>query len=310
MPRSASRKFATVKRRRTTDGAKAAWGARGRGVLRAAFLIALAAGGAATARVAEDPAEYYRAHCFSCHTIGGGRLTGPDLKDVRKRQDRAWLVKYIQNPKAVLDSGDPYALELLAKADGDEMPVPFGMTGELAEALLDLVEAESKLEESHFVGLKISDAPFTAEDIARGGALFEGRTPLKNGGPSCLSCHGVADVGSLGGGRLGPDLTKVYERLEGRLGLAMWLYAPATATMQPVYREHPLTVEEILALVALFEKTSQQGETEDQVAREMFFLLGLGGAAVGLVLFNAVWFRRFRAVRRPLVAGDDRRGEK
>ena len=30
---------------------------------------------------AQDTPDYFRQNCMNCHTIGGGRLTGPDLKD-------------------------------------------------------------------------------------------------------------------------------------------------------------------------------------------------------------------------------------
>jgi cytochrome c2 len=32
---------------------------------------------------------FFRQNCTSCHTIGGGRLTGPDLKNVTRQKDRA-----------------------------------------------------------------------------------------------------------------------------------------------------------------------------------------------------------------------------
>jgi hypothetical protein len=85
---------------------------------------------------------------MNCHTIGGGRLTGPDLKDVTKRQSREWLVNFLQNPKAVLDSGDPYAARIFEESRRVPMPLAPGMNRERAEKLLDLIEAESKLPES------------------------------------------------------------------------------------------------------------------------------------------------------------------
>ena len=62
---------------------------------------------------AQETADYFRQNCASCHTIGGGRLTGPDLKNVWERQDEEWLRSFILNPQAKLDSGDAYALQLL-----------------------------------------------------------------------------------------------------------------------------------------------------------------------------------------------------
>ena len=36
----------------------------------------------------QDPRTFFRQNCANCHTIGGGRLTGPDLKGVTERRDR------------------------------------------------------------------------------------------------------------------------------------------------------------------------------------------------------------------------------
>ncbi len=252
---------------------------------------------------AQEAAEFFRQNCISCHTVGGGRLTGPDLKNASQRKDRAWLARFLLNPQAMLDSGDPYALDLQQKARGVVMPTIQGMNKGRAEALLDLIEAESKLEKSQFIGLQMSDRPFTAEDIEQGKRIFRGGRRLAGEGPPCISCHTLRELGGLGGGRLGPDLTRVYERLEGRKTLAAWLYAPATPTMQPIFRLHPLQPEEILPLVALFEDSARRGGQDDSVALLNFFFLALGGAVIALVSVDAIWKRRFRAVRRPLVRG-------
>ncbi|MCZ2079042.1 MAG: c-type cytochrome [Bryobacteraceae bacterium] len=253
---------------------------------------------------AQDAADFFRQNCVSCHTIGGGRLTGPDLKDVLTRKDRAWLAQFMLNPQAMIDRGDAYALQLQQEARGVVMPVIAGLDKARAESLLTLIEAESKLEKSQFAGLQMSDRPFTAADVELGRKLFRGDQRLTNGGPACLSCHTMRNVGLLGGGRLGPDLTRVYGRLEGRKNLGAWLFAPATPTMQPIFRKHALTTEEILPLVAYFESAAKAGGEDDSASGLTFLLFGLGGTAAGLVLFDAAWRRRFRAVRRPLVSNN------
>jgi len=254
---------------------------------------------------AQDDASFFRRNCHSCHTIGGGRLTGPDLKNVIQRKDRGWLERFIPNPKAVIDSGDPYAQQLLQEARGVVMPVVPGITPERARALLDLIEAESKLEKSQFVGLQISDRPFTRGELAEGWAVFRGKKKLAAGGPPCVSCHTLRGTPGLGGGKLGPDLTRVYERLQGRKGLAAWLVSPATPTMQATFRNKPLRNEEILPLVALFEERAKRGGEDASAAQLNFFLMGLGGAVLMLLAFDAIWKGRFRDVRRVIVHGDD-----
>jgi hypothetical protein len=177
-----------------------------------------------------------------------------------------------------------------------------GMTRERATALLDLVAEESKKEKSRFVGLQLSERPFTPEDVAQGREMFLGRVELLNGGAPCLSCHTVEGLGGLGGGRLGPDLTKVFERYEDRKKLGAWLSAPATPTMLPTFRDRALTGEEILPLVAFFQDAAARAEADVGPAALVFVLLGVGGAVGVLLAMNYVWRGRFRAVRAPRVA--------
>ncbi|MHC4958236.1 MAG: c-type cytochrome [Planctomycetota bacterium] len=255
----------------------------------------------AGAAAAQSPAADFKQNCSSCHTIGGGTLTGPDLKDVSQRKDRAWLVKFVTDPAGVLASGDPYAAKLLQAARGVPMPPIAGMTKTRANDLLDLIEAESKLEKSQFAGVQLPDRPLTDADVALGREVFLGLTRLKNGGTSCVSCHAIGGVGWLGGGTLGPDLTKVFEKYEDRRKLGAWLSAPATETMLPTFKAHPLEADEILGLVAFLKDAAARHEEDDAPRALIFILLGLGGALGALVGFNRAWSGRFRAVRRPLV---------
>lgn len=250
---------------------------------------------------AQQAADYFRANCTSCHTIGGGRLTGPDLKDVSRRRDHAWLVHWLQDPKAVLDSGDAYAQKLQQEARGIAMPATPGMNPALADELLALIDAESKLPKSHFAGTQISDRPFTPQDVTTGRQIFTGSRRLGTRGPACISCHTMKGLGGLSGGRLGPDLTLVYERLQGRKGLSSWLLNPASPTMAPVFRAKQIQPEEILPLVAFFEDAARKGGVDDSAARLNFLLLGLGGSLVGMVALDSIWKKRFRSVRRQLV---------
>ncbi|MCC6587151.1 MAG: c-type cytochrome [Bryobacterales bacterium] len=251
---------------------------------------------------AQDPAEFYRDNCASCHTIGGGRLTGPDLKNVAQRKDRAWLVQFLQSPQAMIDRGDGYALKLKQEARDVVMPTINGMSPARAELLLSMIEAESKLPKSQFVGLQISDRPFTERDVELGKSLFMGHKKLANGGPPCVTCHTFNGAEGFGGGRLGPDLSKAYERLQGRKAMGAWLYAPATATMNPTFKKAALKEdEEILPLLALFESTARAGGEDDRTGMAGFFAAGFAVAVVCLGLFAVIWRARFRAVRDPLV---------
>lgn len=298
-PRAAELSTAHARRKRANGG-------RAHNVPRAGVLGLLLLLPALVA--AQQPADYFKQNCASCHTIGGGRLVGPDLKDVTQRKDRAWLARFLQNPKAMIDAGDPYALQLQQEARGVVMPTVAGMTPARANELLDFLTAESKSPRAAG-GLAISDRPFTPVDVLQGRRLFTGVRPLESKGPACVSCHTVGTLGGLGGGRLGPDLTLVYERLGGRKGVGMWLSAPPTPTMQAIFRQKPVQPEEILPLLAFIEDAAGKGRVGDPSSLVKFFLLGFGAMVAGLIILQNVWRERLRGVRRSLVEGR-RRGEK
>ncbi len=254
----------------------------------------------------QDTPDYFRQNCMNCHTIGGGRLTGPDLKEVSQRKDREWLIGFMMNPKSYIDRGDPYAMKILAESRNVPMPALPGMTRERCENLLDLIEAESKLAESQFKGLQISNKPFTDADRVTGREIFLGRTRLENGGPACIACHSMHDIPLLGGGALArdrrvSDLTNVYERLDGRKALSAWLAAPGTETMQPIFKNHPMSGDEIHALVAYFETSAGNSPAQPAASRVAFLLMGLLGAAAVIFGFDALWKQRFHSVRQSLV---------
>ncbi|MBL8842673.1 MAG: cytochrome c [Planctomycetes bacterium] len=265
----------------------------------AAFV--LATGGAEAQAPSEETIQYFKQNCASCHTIGGGRLAGPDLKGALQRRDRDWLVRFVLDPKALIDSGDSYAQGLLKEARGVVMPSVPGLTRDRAGKLIDLVDAESKLERSQFAGALVSDRPLTPADAALGAELFRGTRRFAAGGPACISCHSNAAIGGLGGGLLGPDLTDAYSRLEGRKALSAWLSAPPSPTMAPIYRSKPLDPDEVLALVAWLQVVAERGDEARSPPMLGFTLAGIGGAALILVLFDFLWRRRFRDVRKSLV---------
>lgn len=255
---------------------------------------------------AQTAENYFRQNCSMCHTIGGGPLIGPDLQDVTKRKDRAWLVKFLQDPKAVIDSKDPYAAQLLEDSHGLVMQTPPGMTPDLANSLLDYIEGKPGAPAAEASGAAINERPFTEADIATGRQIFLGQRPLANGGPACVSCHTLGTIGDLGGGRLGPDLTKVFDQLGGRNGVGAWLSNPPTPTMQSLYGKHKLQPEEIFSLIAVMDDAGRRGQPATTSLPWKFLLFGLGGALAGLALLQLAWRGRFRAVRQPMVRGQIR----
>lgn len=251
---------------------------------------------------AQDAGSFFQQNCSACHTIGGGHIIGPDLEGVTKRKDRAWLVKFLQNPRAMIDSGDPYAAQLLQDAPGRMvMPTVAGMSPDLANALLDYIEGGAAAAKPQLAAAAISDRPFTAADVTLGQQLFLGERPFATGGPACVSCHTLGTISGLGGGRLGPDLTNVFDRLGGRKALGAWLSGPPTPTMQSVFGKRALQPEEILPLLAVIDDANNRSQPMSQSSILKFFAFGFSGMLAGLALLQLAWRGRIRSVRRSIV---------
>lgn len=72
-------------------------------------------GGPIDAALATQGEQLFTAKgCNACHTIGGGRLVGPDLSEVTERRDYAFVVGIIVNPDSML-ANDDTARALLAR---------------------------------------------------------------------------------------------------------------------------------------------------------------------------------------------------
>jgi cytochrome c553 len=245
---------------------------------------------------AQDAAAFYEDNCAFCHTIGGGPQGGPDLEGVTRRRDREWLVRFLVDTDAF--ASDPAVLRMVEEAGGLKMPATPGMTRHLAEALLVLIEQRS--------GEDAAIAPaaartMTPEDVARGRALFLGTARLARSGPACVACHDAPGLPQPGGGQLGPDLAAAHERFGGARGLSAWLGAMPTPMMRALYRDAPLEADESHALAAFFEDAAAQPPPASG-AMPGFVVAGTAGAAAVLLLAGLAWAKRFRAVRRPMVA--------
>lgn len=71
-----------------------------------------------------DGEKLFKTNCSRCHTIGEGKLTGPDLMGVLSRvPSEQWMFNWIKNNKAVLKSGDAYATKIFNENNKQNMDV-------------------------------------------------------------------------------------------------------------------------------------------------------------------------------------------
>jgi protein SCO1/2 len=100
-------------------------------------------------RQISDGEYIFRNRCSACHTIGGGDVRnlarqhiGPDLFDVTRVRDREWLERWLAEPDAMLEEGDPLATELFEQ--WNEIPMPnMRLTDKDVNMLLGYMEQES-----------------------------------------------------------------------------------------------------------------------------------------------------------------------
>lgn len=220
----------------------------------------------------------FKAKCAACHTIGGGKLVGPDLKDVTTLRDTAWISAWIQTPDKMLASGDPIALQMLAEYNNIPMPNLGISDAEVADLLAYFKSAPQAGGQSSYQLLN--------GDPDYGEKIFTGNAPLMNGGMPCIACHSVSGVETIGGG-LGPDLTQVYARY-GQNGLTATLGSLPFPTMQNVFANKPLINSEQADLLAFFARSAEQSEARTQ--SNLQIILGIGFGITAILLFGMLFF--------------------
>lgn len=247
---------------------------------------------------AQDGKALFEGRCAACHSLGTDRLIGPGLQGVTARRERAWLLRWITAPDRVLAERDSIATRLLAEYNSVPMP-NFGLSRAEAEAVLAYVEKPGRSAPASGATAAARAAPLPPGDPILGKGLFTGALRFHNGAPACMACHSVAGIGALGGGALGPDLTAARAKY-GAAGLATVLATTPFPTMQPIFSARPLTPEEQGHVGAFL---AQPVAMRPRGAVGLLAMLALLGAVVLVVPMQAIWRRRLRSVRRPLVEG-------
>ena len=86
-----------------------------------------------------DGEQIFKTNCISCHTIGGGRLIGPDLEGVSKKRNVEWLKKWINSSSDFIASGDADAIAIFEEYNKVAM-TSFYFEDEDMDALLAYLE--------------------------------------------------------------------------------------------------------------------------------------------------------------------------
>lgn len=97
-----------------------------------------------TTNAAEAP-DIFKTNCATCHTIGKGRLVGPDLINVDQRHDEKWLNEWIRSSQTMVKNKDPKAVELFNSYNQIPMPDYPQLKEEEIKALLSYIKEQGVL---------------------------------------------------------------------------------------------------------------------------------------------------------------------
>lgn len=260
-----------------------------------ALLVAGWLSGSQPASAQESGKDIFQKACAACHSIGAGRLVGPDLKGVSDRRPEDWLIKFIKSSASLVKSGDKTAQALF---DEYKMPMPDQALSDeqVKKVLAHIKEAggggAAGKETAAAPAAKAPAAEGTPAEIQLGGDLFEGKVRFANGGPSCNACHHVKSDAHLGGGVLAAELTLVFSRM-GKEGVSAILGSSPFPVMGAAYAGKAFSEKEVNALVAFLQNIDK--EHARQMPKEWgwrMFSAGVGGVVVLLGIFSLAGRRR------------------
>ena len=89
--------------------------------------------------------QIFQSLCAACHTIGKGKLIGPDLQGVTLRREEGWLKRQIKEPDQLLAENDPIAMQLLQESNNIPM-VPLGLEDAQVEAVIAYLQSTEQQE--------------------------------------------------------------------------------------------------------------------------------------------------------------------
>lgn len=115
---------------------------------------------------AVDGSAIFATNCAACHTIGQGKLVGPDLKGVTEKYDKSWIARFIRESQVMIEEGDEQAVAVFNDNSMIPMP-PIPLSDEQIDALLEHIDKLSKGEtnaESESPAAVEKELPFATKE--------------------------------------------------------------------------------------------------------------------------------------------------
>jgi mono/diheme cytochrome c family protein len=256
--------------------------------------------------------ELFKSNCSSCHSIGKGKIVGPDLSGVYNKMNNDWLISFIKSSQSMVKSGDKDAVAIFNEY---KVPMPdFNLSDQQITDILDYIKqtdgaqpqagGQAPGQTTGTDTTKTQGAPadstqgtaaaqadttsVTGKMIGLGSSLYYGYTRFLNGAAPCLTCHNINDPSFLGGGKLAIDLSASYTKL-GPQGITAILKNPPFPPMK-VAIKGAITDEEAAALNSLLKSVSMESAYVKPVPSGMiFFVLGFV-CALFIIVFTIIFY--------------------
>lgn len=260
-----------------------------------ALIVAGGLIGSQSASAQESGKQIFQKSCAACHSIGAGKLIGPDLAGVNDKRPEDWLLKFTKSSQSLVKSGDKTAIALFEEFNKMPMPDQALSDDQIRKVLAHIKETAggpAAGKQAPAAQAAASAPPAHPDEIQRGQDLFEGKIRFANGGPSCNACHHVTSDALLGGGVLASELTLVFSRM-GKQGVSAILGNSPFPVMQAAYAGKEFSDKEINALVGFLQYVDQ--EHARQLPKEWglrMFSAGVGGVIVLVGIFSLAGRRR------------------
>ncbi len=257
-------------------------------LLLSVFCLVLA--GHSFAQSESETADLFKLKCGICHTVGGGKLIGPDLSNVHKRRSEEWLLEYVRSSQAMINKGDPDAIAIFEEYNKVIMPDPLISDMEIKSILTYILDnSGGELAETSAPVSIIENA--TPEDFENGKALFTGKHRFANKGPSCLSCHnGISDV-FFSLNSYAKELVGSFSNL-GEIGVKAILENPPFPSMTQAFEGKNLKEDEIHDLLVFLKNADSKNINKAQGPSSGFLIYGLLGALGLLLIYSWIWHSR------------------
>jgi len=238
--------------------------------------------------------------CRACHTIGQGKLVGPELVNIQDRAKEDWLIKWIKSSQSLVKSGDKAAVKIFNEY---KIPMPDNSLSDAQiKDVLNYIKSKSPQTKNTTVtksasfdiqnskGFNFNEAG--KDEFNTGWDYFTGRKRFASGGPACISCHNVVKDDLINGGLLAVDLTSAFSRLKVS-GVNSIISSPPFPIMKTAFKDKPLTKDERYYLLAFLKHSDFVAKSLQPENHNVRFLsTGIVGVIFLFGIFGLVWFNR------------------